>query len=293
MSRPTGRRIPLAILGALLSVSASAQVSLVEQGRAAIRRGDSDAAIDYLERAVAQSPNSAEAHFSLSNAYGARIQASGMLSAAKYASKIRSELERAIALDPRHVDARYGLVQFYAGAPGLMGGSYEKALEQAKAIQALDRVAGHRAHAFVYSQQKKLDLARKEYEEAIREEPASAKAHVYFGQYLVNVEKAYAAAASEFEIALKLDSRCMPALYHLGRTASLANADLARGEEALRLYLAHTPAENEPTLASAHYFLGDVYEKLGRKIEAKQAYQAALQLNPTLKRASEALKRVS
>jgi Flp pilus assembly protein TadD len=40
-------------------------------------------------------------------------------------------------------------------------------------------------------------------------------------------------------------------------------------------------------------FLGAVYEKEGKKTEAKQAYEAALKLNPTLKSAAEGLKRVS
>src|SRR5712692_3960749 len=287
------RRLPLAILAALGAVSLFAQTTLIEQGRAAISRGDSDAAIDLLEKAVAQSPKSAEAHFYLSNAYGAKIQASGMFGAAKYASKIKDEFEKAVALDPRYVEARFGLVQVYAGAPGIMGGSYEKALEQAKEIKAIDPIFGHRAYAFVYSQQKKLDLAQKEYVDAIREEPRSPKAHSYFGQYLANVEKDYTAASLEFETALKVDPHYMPAFYHLGRTASLANTNLARGEEALKKYVAYPPKANEPTLANALYYLGDIYEKEGRKAEAKQAYQAALKLNPTLTKASDALKRVS
>jgi hypothetical protein len=39
--------------------------------------------------------------------------------------------------------------------------------------------------------------------------------------------------------------------------------------------------------------LGATYEKEAKKAEARQSYQAALKLNPALKRASEALKRVS
>jgi hypothetical protein len=39
-------RVPLAFLAALVPVALLAQGSLVEQGRAAIARGDSDAAID-------------------------------------------------------------------------------------------------------------------------------------------------------------------------------------------------------------------------------------------------------
>jgi tetratricopeptide (TPR) repeat protein len=284
--------LPLAIPAAFAAVFLFAEITLVEQGRAAIRRGDSDAAIEILEKAVAQSPKSAEAHFALGSAYGTKVQAGGMLAAAKYASSIKDEFEKAVALDPKYVEARFGLVQVYAGAPGIMGGSYEKAAEQAKEIKAIDPIFGHRAYAFIYSQQKKLDLAEKEYVDAIREEPDSPKAHSYFGQYHANVEKNYTAASAEFETALKLDPHYVPAFYHLGRTASLANTNLARGEEALKQYVAYTPKENEPTLANAHYYLGDIYEKEGRKAEAKQAYQAALKLNPGLTKASDALKRV-
>jgi len=286
-------RLLLALLAGLAAVSLPAQPTPVEQGRAAMSRGDSDAAIDILEKAVAQSPKNADAHYTLGTAYAARVQAGGILAAAKYASRIKEEWLTASTLDPKHVEARFGLVQVYAGAPGVMGGSFEKAFEQAKEIKAIDPVVGHRAYALVYSQQKKPDLANKEYADAIREEPGSAKARGYYGQYLAGVERNYAAAFAEIEAALKLDPQYMAALYHLGRVASLANTNLARGEEALKQYLAHTPKENEPTLASAHYFLGAVYEKEGKKAEAKQAYQAALKLNPTLKQASEAMGRVS
>jgi len=43
----------------------------------------------------------------------------------------------------------------------------------------------------------------------------------------------------------------MPAFYHLGRTAALADSNLARGEESLKKYLGYTPKENEPALANA------------------------------------------
>lgn len=286
-------RLPLAVLAALAAVSLSAQTPLIEQGRAALGRGESDAAIGVLEKAVARSPKSAEAHFYLGNAYGSKVQQSGMISGVKYGPKAKDEFEKAVALNPNYVEARLSLAQFYAFAPGIMGGSYDKAFEQAKEIKAIDPIVGHRAYGFIYSQQKKLDLAKKEHLDAIREEPSSPKAHSYFGQYLANIEKDYSAAFAEFETALKLDPNYMAAFYHLGRTASLANTNLARGEEAAAKYVAYTPKEHEPPLANAHYVLGAIYEKEGKKAEAKQAYQTALKLNPTLKQASEALRRVS
>jgi Putative Zn-dependent protease, contains TPR repeats len=285
--------LSLAILVALAAVSLSAQTPLIDQGRAAISRGDTAAAGDILEKAVAQSPKIAEAHFYLANAYAGEGQKSGMFGAASYVSKMKDEYEKAIALNPKYVDARFGLVTFYAAAPGFMGGSNDKALEQAKAIKAIDPILGHRAYAFAYLQQQKPELAKKEYTDAIREQPNSPKAHSYFGQYLTNTEKNYPAAFTELETALKVDPNYMPTFYHLGRTASLASANLPRGEEALKKYVAYNPKENEPTLANAHYFLGTIYEKEGKKAEAKQSYQTALKLNPSLTKASEALKRVS
>ncbi len=216
-----------------------------------------------------------------------------MFGAAGYLAKLKDEYTKAVELNPKYSDARFALVQFYAAAPGIMGGSYDKALDQAKAIKAVDPVAGHRAYAFIYSQQTKPDLAKKEYADAIREQPKSPKAHTFFGQYLVDTEKNYTAASAEFETALKADASYMPPFYYLARTAALSNANLPRGEEAIKKYLAYTPKDNEPTLASAHYQLGSIYEKQGKKTEAKQNYEAALKLNPTLKLASEALKRVS
>ncbi len=279
-------RLPLVLFAALVALSLLGQATLTEQGRAAIGRGTSDDTIGVLERAVAQTPKSAEAHFHLATAYAAAAQKRGIFGAAGFVSKVKAELENAIALNPRYVEARFALVEGYACAPGILGGSYPKAFEQAVEIKAIDPIVGHRAFAFLYAQQKKLDLAKKEYADALREEPDSPKAHSYFGQYLAAFEKDYPAALSELETALKLDPGYMPAFYHLGRVASLANTDLARGEEALTRYVAYAPKENEPTLASAHYYLGTIFEKQGRKEEATRGYQAALDLNPCLRSAS-------
>ena len=91
-------RLPLVILVALAAVALLAQTPLIDQGRAAIGRGDTAAAVDILEKAVAQSPNSPEAHFYLANAYLGQGEKAGMLGAPRYASKAKDELEKAVAL---------------------------------------------------------------------------------------------------------------------------------------------------------------------------------------------------
>ena len=72
---------------------------------------------------------------------------------------------------------------------------------------------------------------------------------------------------------------CPPCIIS-GETAALANTNLSRGEEALKQYVAYTPKANEPPLASAHYYLGAVYEKAGKRPEAKQSYRGGSQTQP-------------
>ena len=151
-----------------------------------------------------------------------------MMAAAKYASRRsrRSSKKRSRSI-PKYVEARFGLVQVYANAPGIMGGSYDKAFEHAKAIKAIDPIVGHRAYAFIYTQQKKLDLAKKEY---ARRHPRAARlaegAQPTSASTSRTPRRTFAAAFAELETAVKLDPSYMPACYHLGRTASLANANL-------------------------------------------------------------------
>lgn len=282
----------VAVFAVLIALPLLAQTSLLDQGRAAMSHNDADAAATLFEKAVAQNPKNAEAHYLLGTAYGSRAQKAGIFSQASLAGKTKDEFENAIALDPNLLDARYGLVEFYAMAPGIVGGSYDKAFAQAAEIKKHDPLMAHRAAAFIYTHQQKLDEARNEYLAEVREFPKSARAHVDLGVSYI-VAKNYKAAADEFEIAASVEPAYMPSYFRLGQGAVMTNSNYARGEDALRKYLAYTPKENEPPLARAHYWLGQIFEKQGKKAEAKASFTTSLKLNPNQKDVAEALKRVS
>jgi tetratricopeptide (TPR) repeat protein len=282
----------LVVLAALVALPLLAQTSLIEQGRAAMNRNDADAAATLLEKAVAQNPKSAEAHYLLGSAYGSQAQQASIFGQASLAGKTKDEFEKAVELDPNLLDARYGLVEFYAMAPGFMGGSYDKAFAQTAEIKKHDPLMAHRAAAFIYMHQKKTDEARNEYLAEVREFPKSARAHIDLGVSYI-VEKNFKAAAEEFENAAKVEPTYMPVYFRLGQGAVLTSTDYARGEEALRKYLAYTPKTDEPSHARAHYWLGQLFEKQGKKAEAKASFAASLKLNPGQKDVAEALKRVS
>ena len=281
-----------AVLVGLMALPLLAQTSLMDQGRAAMTRNDAETASGLFEKAVAQNPKSAEAHYWLGSAYGSMAQKASIFSQASLASKTREEFEKAVELDPNHLDARMGLLQYYTMAPGFMGGSYDKAFAQAAEIKKRDPLMGHRAAAFIYSHQKKTDEAKKEYADEVKEFPKSPRAHLDLGMHFVS-DKNYKAGGDEIETALKLDPAFMPAYFRVGQLAVLSDGNLVHGEEMLRKYLAYTPKEDEPSLARAHYWLGRIFEKQGKKAEAKASYATSLKLNPNQKDVAEALKRVS
>lgn len=287
------RQLALA-LSILLAFTASAasDAAFAAAGRAAMMRGDFAAAAASFEKAVAADPKKAEYHYYLGGAYGRQAQSAGMFGGIGLAKKAKAELERAVELDPNHTDARFGLIDFHLVAPGIIGGSEEKAIAQANEIRKRDPLDGHRAWARIYTRQKKTDLARKEMVDAVREQPNSAKAHYFLGRFLFG-EKNWSGALHEYEMAVKLDPSFMPSYCRIGEHAASSEGNYARGEEALRKYLAYTPEENEPSPANAWLNLGVIQEKQGRKAEAKQSYLNAQKLAPKSKMVAEALKRVS
>jgi Tfp pilus assembly protein PilF len=283
-----------ALLVLCLSTSLLAQGTLVDQGRAALMREEPERAADLLQRAVAQDPNNAEAHYLLGDAYGNLAQKASIFKQLGLAGKTRDEFERAVHLDPNHVQARFALVQYYTMAPGFLGGDDRKALAQAEEIRKRDPILGHRAAAFIDQHQRKPELARKELLDAVKEQPASPRAHYFLGSFYLTTDKNMKAATEEFEAAVKADPNYMPGWFEVGHMAALTGANQSRGEESLRKYLTYTPkSDDDPPLARAHYWLGMIFEKQGKKSDARQSYMTSLRLDPNQKDVAEALKRVS
>ncbi len=119
----------------------------------------------------------------------------------------------------------------------------------------------------------------------------SARAHLDLGVFVYFVGQNYKAAADEYETALNVDPAYMPSYFRAGQI-TVFYGDPARGEELLRKYLTYSPKDNEPSLARAHYWLGRIFEKQGKKAERKASYTTSLKLNPNQKDVAEALKRV-
>ncbi len=165
-------------------------------GLALLRRDilDADAAVDHMEEAVDLNPNNADYQYGLGAALGTKARDANLLKKAWLAPKIKSAFEKAVALNPKHIQAHIGLADFYQQAPGIMGGDNEKAWKQADAILAFQKYVELRPDTTdSYDSLAEGFLQKKDYDQAI-----------------VNLKKA-----------LTLDENFLPSIHRLALTYEL------------------------------------------------------------------------
>jgi tetratricopeptide (TPR) repeat protein len=255
-------------------------------GRIAFEAKKYDDAEDYFENAVEKNDKVAYYHSWLGNTYGVIAQEANVIKQGMLAPKMKKEWEKAVALDPSDLES---LIQFYLQAPGFIGGSVDKAKEVANQIIKIKPAEGHRQLGNIYFSEKKAAEAEKEYKEMIKADPTYL---LGLANFYVK-EKKYDQAFLLFEDALKKSPDDMMAVYQIGKTSAISGQKLERGEECLKKYLAYKPKQNEPSIAGANMRLAQIYEKKGKKADAKKLFEAALKEDNTLKEAKEGLERVS
>src|SRR5262249_42921739 len=233
-------------------------------GRAVLSADEVEKAVELLEKAVSLDGTRVDYHLWLGRAYGVKALRATVFQQPSLAGKVRREFEKASALDPDNLEARLGLVEYYLRAPGVMGGSLVKAREQAAEIRKRDPLQGHRAAGRVAEHEKWHEAAFQEYSAALRDFPERPEPYYWMGAFSER-RKDFPRAFETYEKLLEKMPDEVGAWYAIGKTAAVSGENLDRGVECLKRYLTLTPRGDEPSLASAHYRLGAVYEKKREK----------------------------
>jgi tetratricopeptide (TPR) repeat protein len=212
-------------------------------GRTYFMLCDYDQAITHLGRAVDLDNKQSSYDYWLGRAYGEKTKRSGLLKQAGLAKKVRMAFEQAVMLDPSNVAARAALGNFYAQAPGFMGGGIDQATEQAAALMRLDPLQGELLKARIQEEQKKPNDARALYKK-LEDRYGNSPGDLYgqYGRFL-----------------LRQDSPS-DAIGKLQKQVQL-----------------------EPSDPSAYFDLAAAYEAAGRSQEAAAEYKKATQVNPACK----------
>lgn len=251
--------------------------------------GDYDQAVAYAERAVKLAPNCSECHFWLGRAYGLKAEKTRSLLLAR---KSREEFETAVELDPNNLLARRDLMEFYLEAPWFLGGSRDKAWAQAEAIASRDPVEGYLARADYWREINRPALAAQDYRQVLKLRPSNV------GPYF-QVADFYESDGNSEQLKLVVHDASLiepsdPRLaYYRGVARVLEGTELPEAEKDFKEYLSRAPKRDDfPPHASAHDWLGRIYERWGEVKEAIQQYKTALDLSPDNRTARDRLQRL-
>lgn len=258
-------------------------------GRIAYDEKKYEDAESFFEEAIEANGEEAQYHNWYGNTLGAIASDANMFKQGMLAPKMKSAWEKSVALESDYIEPRQSLIQYYLNAPGMMGGSVDKAIEMANEIMKLKPAEGHRQLGNIYFKEKNYPAAEKEFITMAKLDPAyqSGLANYYLTQ------KQFSKAFDLFEESLKKNPDDMQSVYQLGKTSALSGERLDRGEACLKKYLGYQPKQNEPSHAGAQMRLAQIIEKKGNKAEAKKLFAQALKADASLKEAKEGLERVS
>lgn len=263
--------------------------ALYYMGRIAKEQGKSSEAVDWFEKAVKRNDASALHHFWLGSALGDEAQKASKFRQPFLARRVKNEFERAVQLDPKMLEPRDGLVDFYSMAPGIMGGSMDAAKEQAGELVKLAAIRGQLAYARIAQRQKDPVAEEAAYKAAIASAPDSARGYYSLAAFYRRQSK-WNDAFAIYEQLLKAKPDEMTARAGWGFTAAQSGTNLERGERELKLFLANLPKNAAfQTIAAAHFRLGQIYERTSRKELARGEYTEAVRINPQLVDAKKAL----
>ncbi len=215
-------------------------------GRLALARQEYEAAMPALEKAVSLEPEEPGYQFHYGAACLQHADQLGMtLRALSLGRRGRNAMVRAVELAPDNVEFRQGLIEFYLRAPSIVGGSVEKARDQAEALRRIQPREGAIALASVHLRTK---------------EPEAA-----FALYAEWLDR----APDDFQV-----------LYLTGRASADTGLHPERGVSSLRRCLELTPPPRAVGHATVHFHSGRILQQQGDFDGARAAYRAALALEP-------------
>ena len=87
---------------------------------------------------------------------------------------VKSAFEKAISLNPKHIEARWALIELYLQLPGIVGGSERKANRYAEELYKISPVDGYLARGKIAEYFYRYKEAEKHYSSAFRIGKSSA-----------------------------------------------------------------------------------------------------------------------
>ena len=126
-----------------------------------------DKALGYYKKLKQLKPTEANYYYKYGGVLGMKAKESSKFQALGMIGEIKESFEKAITLNPKHIEARWALVMIYIQLPGIVGGSETKAVKYSNELLKLSPVDGYLSKGQIEEYFKRYSLAEQQYKKAI------------------------------------------------------------------------------------------------------------------------------
>jgi len=126
-----------------------------------------DTAMMYYDKLKNLNPNGADYFYKYGGCLGMKAKESTKLKALGMIGDVKDSFEKAIQLNPNHIEARWALIELYLQLPGIVGGSERKAQKYANELLKISPVDGYLAKGRIDEYFERYKEAEKNYTKAL------------------------------------------------------------------------------------------------------------------------------
>lgn len=126
-----------------------------------------DKAIGYYKKLKQLKPSEADYHFKYGGVLGMKAKDSNKFRALGMIDEVKASFEKAINLNPKHIESRWALIELYIQLPGIVGGSESKAIKYSNELLQLSPVDGYLSRGHIEEYFKRYNVAEQQYKKAI------------------------------------------------------------------------------------------------------------------------------
>lgn len=213
-------------------------------GRSLYREQRLEEADEVLSANIKRYPDHVESHYVLGSVKLTRVSQVSLFRKIGMAKDAIAAWEKTVELEPEHVEALYGVVEFYLNAPGMAGGNKEVGQAKLKELEGLSKPWADLSKASM----------------ALRDE-AFDKSQTYFASAISGIP-----------------GRAFPQL--MLANAYLRQEKFDDAKAALEIYKDRARTWNDPGIAQIELMAAKIYQGLKQNEKAARAAQVVLDNNP-------------
>jgi tetratricopeptide (TPR) repeat protein len=126
-----------------------------------------DTAIGYYRTLKQLRPSDANYYYKYGGVLGMKATQVNRFKALGMIDEVRGSFEKAIVLNPKHIEARWALIELYIQLPGIVGGSQSKAIKYSNELMRLSPVDGYLSKGHIDEYFKRYTAAEQQFKKAI------------------------------------------------------------------------------------------------------------------------------